>query len=55
MDQTLEPFKIPEPYKAWCHLCNQGFTNIYELGRHNYEMLREHQKITAASGKNGVK
>lgn len=30
-------FKIPAPFKAWCHECNKGFLSIDALSEHNVE------------------
>jgi hypothetical protein len=36
-------FKIPEPYRAWCHPCNQGFMSIEELQAHDREKINAHR------------
>jgi hypothetical protein len=36
----LEQFKIPPPYRAWCHQCNRGFKSIEELQDH---LLQAHR------------
>lgn len=36
LTQTQQ-FKIPTPYRAWCHPCNQGFMSIAELQTHDHE------------------
>lgn len=38
-----EQFVIPEPYKTWCNLCNQGFMSIDELTAHNKSKIVNHQ------------
>ena len=39
-----QQFKIPEPYRAWCHLCNQGFAGIDEIQKHDRDKKAEHQR-----------
>ena len=39
---TCDPdFKIPPPFRAWCHVCNTGFMSIDELQSHNKICSRE--------------
>jgi hypothetical protein len=33
-EMIAEQFKIPEPFKAWCHACQKGFMSIKELQDH---------------------
>ena len=32
--KPVEQFKIPEPFRAWCHECNIGFMTIEDLEQH---------------------
>jgi hypothetical protein len=43
-----EPFKIPEPFRAWCHYCNRGFLTQEELDKHNADNLNNHRRINGA-------
>jgi hypothetical protein len=42
---TLPTFKIPEPYRAWCHSCKQGFMNLDELTEHNRQWHRVNSPV----------
>jgi hypothetical protein len=37
----LQPqFKIPDPFKAHCHLCEKSFASIEELMQHTKDIHR---------------
>ena len=36
-------FKIPAPYRAWCHACSEGFVSIDKLIEHNKDKIPHHQ------------
>jgi hypothetical protein len=42
---------IPEPYRAWCHLCAKGFMTIDEIQQHNRDSVVQHQKANAEQTK----
>ena len=44
-------FDIPEPYRAWCHLCDKGFMSIDEIQDHNRDSVNEHQRINGKATK----
>ena len=40
-------FQIPEPYRAWCHLCSVGFLTEAEAQQHDKDNLERHRVISA--------
>lgn len=40
-----EQFKIPAPFKTWCHCCNTGFMSIDEMTAHNNQWRTKHQGV----------
>ena len=41
-----EQFKIPSPFRAWCHACEKGFEILDDLTRHNKDKINVHQGNT---------
>ena len=39
----VNQFKIPAPYRVWCHHYGKGFLTIEESQKHNKETIRIHQ------------
>jgi hypothetical protein len=37
-------FVIPEPYRAWCHVCERGFMSLEELTQHDRENINIHER-----------
>jgi hypothetical protein len=40
-------FKIPAPFRAWCHRCDRGFMSLEELTDHDRDALNEHRRLDA--------
>jgi hypothetical protein len=37
-------FRIPVPYRVWCHPCERGFMSIEESEKHDREFLNLHRE-----------
>jgi hypothetical protein len=40
-------FVIPEPFRAYCHGCKQGFLTLEDLAAHDREHIIQHQRDSA--------